>query len=333
MSSVLPAKSTRVGALDSMIMSASQLDSGDFQPSQFDGLVRSPQGMTNATVHRKALTRALGLERRTTLFERRVASAAGAGGAVAGDELRAVLFLLGEGGIGLEAAAAAGFVGAHGADNDQLFAFDEALGVNRGVAAADADGQQLGNFFGDGEEARHGFERAAAIVGVQAGDDDAFAEIGELGANIHYFIAEELRFVDADDFRARRQLFHDFGGIEHVVRGNAEARVRDDFVGGVALVDGRLEDLHSLARDLRAAQATDQLFAFTGKHRADDDFDPAHVAFDDVHGRSFKTSDQFPVPSIQQRTAIFNDLGLYLPCFYRDQSEAPTAAARYIFVL
>src|SRR5260370_13160555 len=96
-----------------MIMSASQVDSGDLEASQFDGLVRSPQGMTNATVHRKALTRALGLERRTTLFERRVASAAGAGGAVAGDELRAVLLFLGQCGIGLQVAAAAGFLIGH----------------------------------------------------------------------------------------------------------------------------------------------------------------------------------------------------------------------------
>src|SRR6267378_3745594 len=116
-----------------------------------------------------------------------------AGGAVAGDELGAVLFFLGEGGIGLEAAAAAGFVGAHRTDDDQVFAVDEPLRVNRGIAAADADREQLGDFFGDGEEARHGFERAAAIIGVQAGDDDAFAEIRELGANIHYLIAKELR--------------------------------------------------------------------------------------------------------------------------------------------
>src|SRR6266849_1019162 len=287
--------------------------------------------MTVMNVHGKAMTSGRWPSKELPSIQMK--ESARGGSAIAGDELRAVLLFLGESGIGLEAAAAAGFVRTHGANDDQLFAFDKALGVNRGIAAADADRQQLGDFLSDGEEARHRFEGAAAVIGIQAGHDDAFAEIRELGANIHNLIAKELRFVDADHFRAGRQLFHDFGGLEHVVRRNAEAGVRDDFVGGVALVDSGLEDLHSLARDLRAAQATDQLFAFTGKHRADDDFDPAHVAFDDVHGRSFKTSDQFPVPSIQQRTAIFNDLGLYLPCFYRDQSEAPTAAARYILVL
>src|SRR5713226_6879960 len=210
-------------------------------------------------------------------------SAAGGGGAVAGDELRAVLLLLGEGGIGLKAAAASGFVGAQCADNNQIFAIDKPLCVNRGIAAAHADRQQLGDFFGDGEETWHGFKRAAAIIGIQTSDDHAFAEIRELGANIHYLIAKELRFVDADDLRARRQLFHDFGCFEHAVRKNAEARMRHDFVGSVAFVDGRLEDLHALARKFRAAQAADQFLAFAGKHRADDDFDPAHIAFDDVH--------------------------------------------------
>src|SRR6266849_8210539 len=123
-------------------------------------------------------------KQRTAPVQMKESAAAGRGGAVASDELGAVFLFLGEGGIGLEAAAAAGFVGAHCADDNQLLAFDEALGVHSGVAAADADREQLGDFFGDGEEARHGFERAAAVISIQARDDDAFAEIGELGANI-----------------------------------------------------------------------------------------------------------------------------------------------------
>jgi len=38
-----------------------------------------------------------------------------------------------------------------------------------------------------------------------------------------------------------------------------------------------LKDPHVLARDLRAAQPPDQLLTLAGKHRADDDFDPAHM--------------------------------------------------------
>src|SRR5258708_37766616 len=127
-----------------------------------------------------------------------------ADGADAGDEVGNVLFLLRESRIRFEAAVAAGLVGAHRSDDDQLLAFDEALSVNRWVATANADGQQLGDFFRDRQKARHRLERAAAIIRVQPGNDNAFAEIGELGANIHYLIAQELRFVNANDFGARR---------------------------------------------------------------------------------------------------------------------------------
>src|SRR5258707_8843246 len=75
--------------------------------------------------------------------------------------------------------------------------------------------------------------------------------------------------------------------------------MRHDFVGGVAFVDGRLEDLYALARDFRAAQTADQLFALAGKHGADNDFDPAHIAFDDVHDCSLESSFQFSVFSFQ----------------------------------
>src|SRR5229473_215608 len=233
-------------------------------------------------------------------------AAAGGRRAVAGDELGAVLLFLGEGGVRFEAAAAAGFVGAHCTDDDQLFAFDKPLGVNRGVAAADADGEKLGDFFGDGEKARHGFERAAAVVRVQTGDNDALAEIGELGANIHDFIAKELRLVDADHLGARRQFFHDFGGFENVVRRNAEAGMRHDFVGGVTLVNGGLKDLHALAGDFRAAQAADEFFTLAGKHRADDDFNPAHIAFDDVHSGSLERNYPQSVISNQRSTKKFS---------------------------
>src|SRR5215467_2843421 len=207
-------------------------------------------------------------------------------GAVAGNELRAVWLFDGEGGIGLKAAAAASFIGAHGTDDNQLVAFDEALGMNGRIAAANTDGEELGDFFGDGEKPRHRFEGAAAIISVETRDDDALAEIGELGANIHDFVAKELGFVNADDFGSRRQLFHDFRGFGDVVGGNAKAGVRDDFVSSVALIDSGLENLHALPGNFRAAQAADQLFALAGKHGADDDFNPAHIAFDDVHGRS-----------------------------------------------
>ena len=64
--------------------------------------------------------------------------------------------------------------------------------------------------------------------------------------------------------------------------------MRHDFVGSIARVDGGLENLHALARDFRAAETADQFFALAGEHWADDDFDPAHIAFDDVHDCSLE---------------------------------------------
>src|SRR5216683_2794596 len=264
MSSVPPARSTRVGALDSMRMGSGR--------------------------------------------ERLLGRASRTGNAIT-DQERMVFFFLGLLGIGFEAAAAAGFVHAGGADDDQLFTLEEALGVHRGIAAAHANGEQLSDFFGDGEKAGHRLEGAAAIISVEAGDDDALAEISELGADVHDFVAEELRFVDADDFGARLDFFHDFRGFVDAVGRDPQAGVRDDFVGSVALVDGGLEDLHALARKFRAAQAADQLFAFAGKHRADDDLDPAHIALDNVHRSLLVYNSSVPYIIAQRRPR-----GTFLNC-------------------
>src|SRR6266446_3100483 len=180
------------------------------QSSQFDG--RS--GQAQARITRRVSGKTIKYEAVWRREPIEASVAANGGGAVAGDELGAILFFLREGGIGFEAAAAAGFVSAHRADNNQLFTLDQALGVNGRIAAAHTDGKQLGDFFGDSEEARHRFEGAAAVIGVQARDDDALAEIGQLFVYNHPSATEKLRFVDADNFGARRQLLHDFRGLE-----------------------------------------------------------------------------------------------------------------------
>src|SRR4029077_19868279 len=59
--------------------------------------------------------------------------------------------------------------------------------------------------------------------------------------------------------------------------------MRNNLIRGVAFVDRRLENLHALPRNFRAAQPPDQLLAFSRKHGADHNFDPAHIALDDVH--------------------------------------------------
>src|SRR5215467_6630472 len=116
-------------------------------------------------------------------------SAAGGSSAITRDELWAVFLFHGERRIRFETAAAARFIRAGRTDNDQFLAFDQTLRMNRGISAANANRKQLGNLLRDGQKPRHGFEGPAAIVRVQAGNDDPLAKISKPGANIDDFIA------------------------------------------------------------------------------------------------------------------------------------------------
>src|SRR5262249_20140020 len=154
------------------------------------------------------------------------------------------------------------------------------------------------------------FERPPAKVGVEAGNYHTLPKIGQLGANVHDFVAQELRLVNPHYFRARLKLLHDFRGFRDVVRGDAQPGMRDDFVGRVARVNSRLENLHALPGNLRAAKAPDQLFALAGEHRPDNHFDPTHVALDYIHAwspcpvaaRAFRESPPLTGTSLYCRT-------------------------------
>ena len=85
------------------------------------------------------------------------------------------------------APAAAGLVGPLRTEQQAVAARHQPLRVVRGVAAHHADGERLGDVLGDGEELRHGFERLAAIVLVEAGDDHPHPGVGEVGRQIAFF--------------------------------------------------------------------------------------------------------------------------------------------------
>ena len=70
---------------------------------------------------------------------------------------------------------AARLVGALGAEQHALAAGDEPLRVVGGIAADHADGERLGDVFGDRQQLRHRLERLAEVVLVEPGDDDALA--------------------------------------------------------------------------------------------------------------------------------------------------------------
>ena len=99
----------------------------------------------------------------------------------------------------IEAAAAARLVSALRADEHALAAGDKALRVIGRGAAHHADGQGLGDVFGDGEELRHRLERLSEVVLIEPGHDDAFSLVRERVADGRQFRIEELALVDPYD--------------------------------------------------------------------------------------------------------------------------------------
>jgi hypothetical protein len=100
-------------------------------------------------------------------------------------------------GAGVKVGAAAGFVEAGGAYDDQLLALAKALGVNGRLAAYHADSREFSDFVGDGHEVGNGAEGLGGEGGVEACHDDAFPEVDELYGEGDDGFVEELDFVDA----------------------------------------------------------------------------------------------------------------------------------------
>src|SRR5690348_10360650 len=169
MSSVPPARSTRVGAFDSMRKrSPRSWEANDLATKRIQVQARvADQKRRSECLRRTEPRQKL---RGGGLFS------GGTRNARTGDEVRPFLLFLGESGIRLEAAPAARFVHAGGANDDELFAFHKPLRVNRGIAAANADREQLGDFLGDGQQTGHRLERAAAVVGIQPGNNNRSEE-------------------------------------------------------------------------------------------------------------------------------------------------------------
>jgi len=99
----------------------------------------------------------------------------------------------------LEVSAAAGFVEACCADDYELLALAEALCVDGGGAAGHADGGEFGDFVGEGHEVGDWAEGLVGEGGVEAGEDDALAEVNEFHGEVSDVVVEELDFVEADD--------------------------------------------------------------------------------------------------------------------------------------
>jgi hypothetical protein len=73
--------------------------------------------------------------------------------------------------------------------------------------------------------------------------------------------AEEVRFVDPHHFSPGIQIRKNVGGALDGLRFHAQIVMGNDFVGGIAVVDERLEDLHAFPGDDRTPEPPHQLLA------------------------------------------------------------------------
>ena len=153
--------------------------------------------------------------------------------------------------------------------------------MDGGCSADHADGRELGDFVGEGHEVGDGAEGLVGEGGVEAGEDDAFAEVHEFHGEMNDAVVEELDFVEADDVD-----FVDAAGLKELYLQAFGCGCDDGGVVGlgavagdggavVAEVDVGFEAGYALAGDAGAFEAADELFRFAGEHGAGDDFDAA----------------------------------------------------------
>ena len=181
-------------------------------------------------------------------------------------------------GEGMEVRSTAGFVEASGANDDELLALAQALGVDGRRSADHANGGELGDGVGDGHEVGDGAEGLGGKGSVQPGHDDAFAQRDELDGERNDGGVEELDLVDANDFYVGELGVE--GGAEIFDGGDSGGfmglrAVRGDGRAMVAEVDVGLEAGDALAGNTCTLEAADKFFGLAREHGAGDDFEDA----------------------------------------------------------
>ena len=141
-----------------------------------------------------------------------------------------------------------------------------------GPGADLADRVQLVGVVGVREQQRHGAERLAAEIAIEARGQHAHAPPDEAERDLDDAVVEELHLVDAHDQRGR-QLGVDLDVGARADRDAAQpaACVRDHVGLAVAVVEARLEQQRRELGDLGAADAPQQLLALAREHGAADD--------------------------------------------------------------
>ena len=151
--------------------------------------------------------------------------------------------------------------------------------MDGGGAADHADGGEFGDLVGEGHEVGDGAEGLVGEGGVEAGEDDALAEVNEFQGEMGEVVVEELDFVEADDVDLVDAVGVEELGLKPVGCGGYDGgvvgvgAVAGDGGAVVAEVDVGLEAGYALTGDAGALEAADEFFGFAGEHGAGDDFD------------------------------------------------------------
>ena len=100
--------------------------------------------------------------------------------------------------VGVVTGAASGLVRSLSTENHEVVRSNNPLSEEARAAAAMADRQHLGDELGSATQSRNRLEGSPQIVGVESGNDDLLARIGQPLDNCNETIIEELAFVNAD---------------------------------------------------------------------------------------------------------------------------------------
>ena len=101
-----------------------------------------------------------------------------------------------------------------------------------------------------------------------------------------------------------------------------DPRMADDVGRVVAVVDPRLEEDHALARDLRPAEAPDQLLRLAAEHGTADDLDPPHGAANE------RAHSPYSFLRKTDSSSMLSNIRVAHPCTHDDSSIRGSARTR-----
>jgi len=152
---------------------------------------------------------------------------------------------------------------------------DESLVSSGEITAPNANGVELVDLFGDGEELRDGAEGLSSEVHVRSRHDDSDPPICQSIGHLNHPQVQELGLVDGDDFNT---IGHGLGNLNGVGHGNGFGLVSvmgaDCEDSPIAVIKVGLEDLDPLLGDEGSPDPPEEFFRFSAEHHARHNLDP-----------------------------------------------------------